>query len=231
MSDTVDKFKFVVATRETQENFFKNTATGKSLALYNFLNIDVQLFPENKHGLPKVYNTVIEECRNDPCILIFAHDDLHIIDYYWLDKISTALDAFEVIGLAGNISRQPFQPSWLFTDNQFNMDKPENLSGVVGHGKGFPPDGISVYGTPYQEVKLLDGLLIACKSETLIKNNIHFDERFDFHFYDLDLCRQLEKHKVKMGTFDMSIIHESPGNFSNPHWRSAMDTYFKKWKD
>lgn len=225
----MEKFKFVVATRETQENFFKNTATGKSLALYSFLNIDVQLFPENKQGLPKVYNTVIEECKNDPCILIFAHDDLHIIDYYWLDKISTALDVFEVIGLAGNISRQPFQPSWLFTNNQFNIDKPENLSGVVGHGKGFPPDGISVYGVPYQEVKLLDGLLIACKSDTLIKNNIRFDEIFNFHFYDLDLCRQLEQHKIKMGTFDMSIIHESPGNFNNQHWQSAMKTYFKKW--
>ncbi len=227
----MDKFKFVVATRETQENFFKNTATGKSLALYNFLNINVQLFPENKQGLPKVYNTVIEECKNDPCILIFAHDDLHIIDYYWLDKISTALNAFEVIGLAGNISRQPFQPSWLFTDDKFNMDKPENLSGVVGHGKEFPPDGISIYGTPYQEVKLLDGLLIACKSDTLISNNIQFDEIFDFHFYDLDLCRQLEKSNIKMGTFDMSIIHESPGGFNNPHWKNAMKTYFNKWTD
>lgn len=225
----MDKFKFVVATRKTQEDFFTQTATGKSLALYNFLNIDVQLFPENKQGLPKVYNTVIDECKDDPCILIFAHDDLHIIDYYWLDKISTALDVFGVIGLAGNISRQPFQPSWLFTDDQFTIDKSENLSGVVGHGKGFPPDNLSVYGIPYQEVKLLDGLLIACKSDTLIKNNIRFDEIFDFHFYDLDLCRQLEKENIKMGTFDMSIIHESPGSFNDPRWIDAMNTYFKKW--
>lgn len=229
MSDTVDKFKFVVATRETQENFFKNTATGKSLALYNFLNIDVQLFPENKQGLPKVYNTVIEECKNDPCILIFAHDDLHIIDYYWLDKISTALDIFDFIGLAGNKSRQPFQPAWLFTDLEFTMDRSENLSGVVGHGTSFPPDGISVYGAPYQQVKLLDGLLLACKSETLIENHIRFDERFNFHFYDLDICRQLEGKNIKMGTFDLSIIHESPGNFNNPQWKNAANTYFGKW--
>lgn len=225
----MDKFKFVVATRKTQEDFFTQTATGKSLVLYNFLNIEVQLFPENKQGLPKIYNTVIDECEDDPCILIFAHDDLHIIDYYWLDKISTALDVFGVIGLAGNISRQPFQPSWLFTDNQFTIDKSENLSGVVGHGQGFPPDNLSVYGIPYQEVKLLDGLLIACKSDTLIKNNIRFDEEFDFHFYDLDLCRQLEKNNIKMGTFDMSIIHESPGSFSDSRWINAMDIYFKKW--
>lgn len=228
----MDKFKFVVATRETQENFFKNTATGKSLKFYRFLNIDVQLFPENKQGLPKVYNTVIEECENDPCILIFAHDDLHILDYYWLDKVSTALKTFDIIGLAGSKIRHPFQPSWCFKefkDGKFINESLENLSGIVGHGKDFPPENISVFGAPYQEVKLMDGLFIACKSNTLIKNNIRFDQDFKFHFYDLDFCRQAETKNLKIGTFDMPLIHQSLGNFYSEEWKTTMKKYFEKW--
>ena len=62
-------------------------------------------------------------------------------------------------------------------------------------------------------MKLLDGLLIAGPSETFLGSDITFDERFDFHFYDLDLCRQLELEGRRMGTCGISVMHESPGNF------------------
>jgi len=43
--------------------------------------------------------------------------------------------------------------------------------------------------------------------------NLGFDERFGFHFYDLDLCRQAEQRGIRTGTWPISVVHESGGNF------------------
>jgi hypothetical protein len=104
------------------------------------------------------------------------------------------------------------------------------FSGVVGHGDGFPPQNISFFGPSRQEVKLLDGLMLVCNSNTLVSKEIRFDERFDFHFYDLDFCRQAELKNIKMGTWPISVIHESGGDVGSDEWRSAYLKYLSKWK-
>ena len=88
---------------------------------------------------------------------------------------------------------------------------------------------LSYYGKPSQEVKILDGLLIAVNSDLLIKNNLKFDERFSFHLYDVDFSRQAEKKVIKMGTIPMSVIHKSGGNYVSEEWKKSCDVYSKKW--
>lgn len=226
---SVLKIRFVVATRANRSDFFKNTATGRSIGLYQFPFIELDLYDSNKEGLPVVYNRSIEKAKTDPAILLFIHDDVYLIDFYWFSSLATALKRFDVIGVAGNKRRLPNQPSWVFVDSKPSWDKLENLSGVVGHGNGFPPTNLSIYGNPCQEVKLLDGMLLASKSETLHQKNIRFDERFDFHFYDLDFCRTAEQAGLTMGTWNLSVIHESDGNFGSPQWTTAKKKYFDKW--
>jgi hypothetical protein len=225
------KIRLVVATRATEADFFTATATGRSLAFNLPSFIDLRLFPENREGLPAIYNRVIRESSSDPAILIFAHDDIHILDYYWCRRIFEGLAEFQIIGAAGNVRRLPGQPAWGFVDTQFTWDERKYLSGIVGHGDSYPPKNFSVYGPPQQRVKLLDGLLLACESETLIQNDLFFDERFSFHFYDLDFCRQAEMLDISCGTWDLSLIHESGGNFSSPAWRQAYATYIDKWRE
>lgn len=223
------KIRFVVATRETRDNFFKNTATGKSLSLYQFPFLELDLYESNSDGLSKVYNRSIENAKNNPAILVFAHDDIHITDFFWVDQLVNSLNHFDIVGVAGNKQRVPNQPSWAFIDSNFTWDKPENLSGVVGHGNGFPPSNLSVFGAPCQEVKLLDGVFLACHSEFLKSKDLHFDEQFDFHFYDLDFCRHAEQKGSRMGTWCITLIHESGGNFNSPRWQTAKEKYFAKW--
>jgi GT2 family glycosyltransferase len=227
----LDKIKFVVASRESEVFFYEKTATGRSLRFYDYDFLDVRLFANNNLGLPKVYNTVIRETVNDPCTLIFAHDDLHLLDFYWLQQVSAGLSQFGVIGVAGNKRRAPRQASWNFLDADFNWDSMENLSGIVAHGKGFPPLNVSVFGPAQQQVKLLDGLFLAVHSSTLHQHELRFDERFDFHFYDMDFCRQAEVAGVSCGTWPMSIIHESPGGFGSQAWADAYARYLDKWSD
>jgi GT2 family glycosyltransferase len=224
------KFRLVCATREPEERFHTHTALGRSLAVLPYPFVEVRLFASNSVGLSKLYNIALREAAGDPAILVFLHDDLYIHDLYWPYHLFDALRLFDIVGLAGNKRRVPAQPSWCFIDDQWTPDDWANLSGVVAHGRQWPPSKISYYGPPNQAVKLLDGLLIAGPSETFLAHGITFDERFEFHFYDLDLCRQLELKGRRMGTCGISVMHESPGNFRSAKWSAAYADYLGKWQ-
>ena len=224
--------RIVCATRATRDSFLSQTATGKSIRSFiNSSKVEVRLFAENKTGLSEVYNIAIRESQSNPAILVFMHDDIWISDYFWAERIRSNIMKFDVIGLAGNKRRLPFQPSWYFINDKFEPDQSCNLSGVIGHGHSYTSFSVQCYGPPSQQCLLLDGLFLAAKSETLISNNIFFDENFTFHFYDLDFCRTLENAKLTMGTFSLAVIHQSGGAFNSPAWQKAFDLYLNKWSD
>ena len=225
------KIRVVSASRVDKPDFLAKTALGRSLSLYRLPMVELNLFERNTRGLPAVYNQTIAESVDDPALLIFAHNDIHLCDFYWADRIFSALQRFDIVGLAGNTRRVRNQPGWPFVDTDFTWDSRENLSGLVGHGKGYPPALLSVYGPPLREVKLLDGLLLACFSNTLRTSGLKFDEQFDFHFYDLDFCRQAEIKKLRMGTCALSVVHESSGSVGSELWRAAYERYLRKWGD
>ncbi len=224
-----EKFRIVCATRESEARFATHTALGRSLAQLRYPFVELRLFAANAIGLPQLYNTALREAAQDPAILVFIHDDVWLMDLFWPNHLFQGLRAFDVVGLAGNRRRVPGQPAWRFTDAALTRDDRENLSGIVAHGRTWPPDYVSYYGQPYQQVSLLDGLLLACRSTTLLSKGIFFDERFDFHFYDLDLCRQAEQHGLRLGTWSISALHASDGTFDSPAWRAAYARYLEKW--
>jgi hypothetical protein len=224
------KFRFICATRSTIEGFQLDCALGLTLDLYRYPATEVRLFPENKAGLPQLYNAAIREAASNPAILIFAHDDVFLCDYFWREHMLVGLQDFSILGLAGNRRRVPMQPGWRFIDANLNLDHDYNLSGIVAHGNGFPPDTLSRYGPAGIECKLLDGLMLIAHSEKLIANNLFFDEQFDFHHYDLDYCRQAETQGLRMGTCAVSAIHQSSGNFDSDDWRNSYRKYIDKWR-
>jgi hypothetical protein len=180
-------------------------------------------------GLPEVYNAAIEKLKNEQSLMVFAHDDIHILDFYWIHSILNGLNHFGIVGVAGNRRRVAGQPSWAFIDQKLKLDDPENLSGIIGHGTGFPLPALDIFGPPFQEVKLLDGVFLAAFSETLIKNHMRFDEKFKFHFYDMDFCRQAEIRAITMGTIPLSLVHESGGSFGSVNWKNSYANYLTKW--
>jgi tetratricopeptide (TPR) repeat protein len=229
-----EKIRFVCATRLSIQAFFAKAALGRSLPAYRYYPpnqaIEVRLFPENRAGLPQVYNTAIEEALNNPAILVFIHDDVFLSDYFWSDHLHKALTTFDIVGLVGNRRRIPRQASWMYLNDRFVSDTYDNFSGVVGHGEPFPNlRQLSVYGPPGLEVKLLDGVLIAARSTLLHERDLRFDPRFLFHFYDMDFCRQAELRQLRMGTCAMSLVHESAGILGNEGWRTAYESYLAKY--
>lgn len=222
--------RLVVATRHADADFMTKTALGRSLGLYRHRQPpQLMLFANNTTGLSTLYNSAIDHAKNDPAILVFIHDDVSICDFFWVERIYQAVDTFDVVGLAGNKRRVPGQPAWAFPAPDFKPDQSGNLSGVVGHGKGFPSDVVSVFGPPGQSCKLLDGLMLVADSTRLNERGVRFDDQFAFHFYDMDFCRQAEINGLSLGTWPISVVHESHGAFGSPSWRDGYQRYLQKY--
>jgi len=225
------KIIFVVASRFTEADFESKSALAKSLAAYESVKIEIALYAENEAGLPVVYNHAIANASQEDDIFVFCHDDIYILDFYWIDQLILGLEKFDVVGLAGSKNRIKNQPSWLFQDITFKKIDGSSLSGIVAHGKSLPPKDLSIYGAPLQEVELLDGVFLACRRSALIDNSLGFDERFKFHFYDLDFCRSARMMGLKLGTIMLSVMHESPGDYGTLAWINAYEEYLLKWGD
>lgn len=224
--------RIVTATRLTRERFLSESLLGRSLrALRAVERFEVTLHAENRTGLPVLYNRAIAQAADQPALLVFVHDDVMFCDFHWALRLREGLERFDVIGLAGNRRRLPGQPAWAFVDERLTWDDRAQLSGVVGHGSVFPPPNVSVFGSPGVEVRLLDGLLLAAHSATLLAHGLRFDERFDFHFYDMDFCRSAEQCGVRMGTWPLAVVHGSGGNFRSPGWKAGLERYRAKWPD
>ncbi|GAB1393995.1 hypothetical protein MASR1M60_21590 [Rhodocyclaceae bacterium] len=246
--------RLVCATPHAEAAFWTNTLLGRTLNFYRqyAAQFELRLFPENRRGLPAVYNQAIEEVRRTPRILVFIHDDIHFFDLFWPQSIAAGLDAFDLIGTLGCKRHYPRQLSWVHVWQGDKVGNPrrEDVSGAVGHfahgevegaiplaplrPDHLAPFGGSVYmsyfGPPGQAVVLLDGMLLACRSETLWQHHLRFDERFDFHFYDMDFCRQCEQKGLRMGTWTISVLHGSHGSYGEAFYQ-AYPTYLAKWPE
>lgn len=206
------------------------SALGRSLSqTYRGIPLRLQISFNNRSPLTECYNRAIASAGRDE-VLVFVHDDVHLIDFFWIGKILQGLHQFDVVGVAGNKRRLPGQTSWAFIDDKGTWDNPSNLSGIVGHGSGFPCN-LASYGPPGERCKLLDGVFLAARKATLDQAGITFDQQFDFHFYDLDFCRQAETKRLKLGTIPLCLVHESGGSFSSDQWKLNRTRYLAKWKE
>jgi hypothetical protein len=224
--------EIVSATRASPEEFAAKTPLGVSLKRLAFdKRITVRIAFQNMEGLPFVYNKAIEASQAAE-ILVFIHDDVWIDDYFFADRIADGLCVFDIIGVAGNRRRVSRQPAWLFgapgPDNVFTKDR-ENHSGAVAHGKA-PFGSVDYYGATPAECELLDGVLLAAKRDVLRSSAVRFDERFDFHFYDMDFCRTARAAGLVLGCCAVAITHGSVGTgLGKPDWRRNYQKYLQKW--
>jgi GT2 family glycosyltransferase len=222
--------ELVTATRLTAEEFRNSSALGISLRR---LDVDSRLSSQvavsNRAGLPEVYNTRIS-AGSGAEILVFVHDDVWIDDYFLADRVIAGLEAFDVIGVAGNRRRLPGQRAWHYVNAPGRTEDRKTLSGWVAHGKR-PFGRVTTYGPTPAECELLDGVFLAARLQTLLDRSVRFDPLFDFHFYDLDFCRSARQAGLRLGTWPICLTHQSEASFESPAWLNAHGKYVKKWGD
>ncbi len=258
---TKEIFRVVVASRlATNELVLDSSLLGISLNRFPISNLELVIYANNSKGLSTIYNKEIEFARNNSAILIFVHDDLFLLDYFWYRAVFTGLLYFDMIGVAGCAAIVPYQTTWksnceIESGSIFHLVAEESSDLNTSSIDIKVPDAVifnqeisgeynsyesgihqkerksqSYYGpTPYK-VALLDGVLLAVRSETLILNNITFDELFDFHFYDMDIARQFAQKNLTLGTWPIATMHRSRGNIDF-HWNATWMKYIQKWGD
>lgn len=224
--------RIVSATRMAPKDFWKTSALGRSLSTWRAdarLTIDIAF--ENAAGLPHVYNAAIARA-NESEALVFVHDDVWLNDPQWIDKVLVGLNRFDVLGVAGNRRRLPRQPTWLHTDlieeTQTAVLDALHLSGSIAHGAVPARAEFLFFGTSPAACELLDGVFLALRADVAHRSGAGFDERFSFHFYDLDFCRAARSRGVSIGTWPIELVHQSKGRLDDA-WRGARDRYFEKW--
>lgn len=219
----------VSATRRSRDSFWGHGALGLSLQR---LAHDKRIVPwiayENRQGLPDIYNQLLKPGIEQGAV-VFIHDDVWLDDGFFVDRLFEGLESFDVIGLAGNRRRVAKQPGWAFVDDAFQWDVRDNLSGLVGHGEqAF--GRLTQYGAAPATCELLDGVMLAANVQTLIDHDCQFDPRFKFHFYDLDFCRTAREKKLRLGTWPLSVTHQSGGAFGTEGWWQGYRDYLAKWQ-
>jgi hypothetical protein len=227
------RVRVVSATRLDERAFWKSSALGQSLKIWREdRRITIDVAYANKQGLPAVYNAALQRAQPDEAVL-FVHDDVWLEDPQWIEKVLAALKRYDVVGVAGNTRRVKGQRAWLCTQwepdyERFFLDFP-HLSGAVRHGQ-MPGGEVSEFGPAPLPCELLDGVLLAVRKDVVGRSQVAFDPRFDFHFYDMDFCRTARSRGLALGTWPLTITHQSAGAFSSAGWKDGLQRYLGKWK-
>ena len=219
----------VCATRMSREEFKRSAPLATSIKQLRATpkKVSARIAYQNRHGLGTIYNRYLRAPYADK-ILVFVHDDVRIEDLFLAEKLNEALKTFDVIGLAGNREPDPDYPSW--------YDQRRPLTGCVAHVVAQPGAKkqetvfVSSYGPTPEECGLLDGLFLAVNTERIISASVKFDERFEFHFYDLDFSRSCVRKGLRLGTWPIWVVHESGGSFNSPQWKKAAKLFGDKWQ-
>lgn len=240
----------VSATRQNAAHFWIYTYLGRSLgAMPEELRPEAHVTFENggadRKGLPEIYNRAIDEAPED-AVLVFVHDDVYIHDPFVAWRLARALEASDVVGLAGSSQSDVSQPSWALCFDPRTLDPlgwqsaPHiAFAGAVNHAAmdatRLPPGGPPLapkfcYGPLESPVGLLDGLFLAAKARRLREAQVRFDEQFDFHLYDLDFSRTAAKAGLTLTTHPILCTHASGGDFGSAEWKAGARRYLAKWE-
>ena len=223
-------FRVVCATRTSNySKIWTDTYIGVTVNRFPSLaKVQFMLYTnntgDNVRGLPDIYNEEIRASVESPAILVFVHDDVLLSDFHWHRHVYMGLQHFDMIGVAGCTTRRPYQSTWRSfcgVDEQRGLVEHMNMKDDIYRYDNYGP-------TPSKVVSL-DGLFLAVHSDTLIKNNITFDELFMFHFYDLDISRQFEEKNLTMGTWPISVVHGGKGVLDH-RWKTERKVYMDKWE-
>ena len=217
----------VSATRLSRADFMQRSALGLSLQRLADARITASIAFQNRVGLPAVYNHRLAQSSAE--VLLFVHDDVWIDDIYLADRLLQACAAFDVVGVVGNTHCGERQVSWAFTDEHLTWDAEERLSGAIANGTE-PFGRVSRFGSSTTSCRLVDGAFIAVNRAAAVHRGARFDEQFSFHFYDMDFCREAHARGLRIGTWPISITHQSGGNFRSDEWREACNRYRQKWE-
>ena len=225
------KIVFASATRQpSKEAFFEKTWLGRSLSKLGAISphpFAVELALESSEGLPLFYNSVLEK-NPDADAIVFAHDDLAIVDLFFFEKLGLAIDEFPVLGLCGcQTPKDEAHTAW--------MSPKHTPSGQIGTSirsstEAVLSTNISTFGQTPARAAECDGVFIAVDPKRI--EDLRFDERFAYHHYDVDFTLTADKRGINVGTWPIFTIYASNSGdgYLSRSWRKSSEVFCDKWE-
>lgn len=204
----MSKLLIVICTQAKTDAEFQKLPIYSSLKKQyeaNSPKLDFHVFKDNKRGLSECYNEVLRDPKNANNLVLFVHDDVELEDLFLYEKLMSS--PYSITGLAGakSFNKQSDKLAW-------HLSAPkEDYVGEVAHiseGRIWT----TVFGNTKSRALTIDGLFIACKVKDLIEKGVTFDERFNFHFYDIAFCLTANEKKVTCGVLPIRVIHHGLGD-------------------
>ena len=218
----------VVSCTQVREN------NKKALKIYQSLEpmkaeVKLKIHFENTTGLPEVYNQYITPqtlAKHD--VVLFAHDDLYVDDFKLRGKLLSAMDAFDIVGLAGCLQPAIKKPAlWHL------MSSRENWRGYVAHPLQDASNRIAMtsFGPTPSRVAIIDGLFIAVNLSRALEANWKFNTDYNFHHYDIASCLDANEKHLKVGVAPINTIHNSPGltNYDDESYQQSEQKFLDSY--
>lgn len=213
----MDKVILVVASEKTDFKLSSDISLDEAIGIVKDtfqLETEIKTFFNNTKGLCECYNSVLAEYRNnnDTRFMILMHDDVSFNYVNVVRRLIELENKYAIIGFAGseyvNLKASPL--TWYTASNS----RPETRFGRITHADPpfcnesfFNHDRADILDSA---VVAIDGLCIIL-TRAALRNSITFDEKFKFHFYDLDFCLTALKQNLKIGVMVEPVIHTSVG--------------------
>jgi hypothetical protein len=164
----------------------------------------------NTTGLSKCYNKqIVPDNLIDHDIILFVHDDVFIDDLKLKGKLYTAVNdlKYDIVGLAGAREIKVSKPAlWHL------MSRRESWTGSVAHPVNNSKQLMTTSFGPWpSRCLILDGLFLAINLRNVLKSGWRFNEKYDFHHYDIASCLDANDKKLRIGTYPIYTTHMSPG--------------------
>lgn len=187
------KLVTVFINPEMYDRFFTSNS---NVNCYELLGIDNRPF---NHGLPKIYNEIIEKYKNDDCWLFFVHEDFEIKSGL---AVVDKLDHGVVYGTFGVnlVNNAPVPYGRHICSNKDGSCAVEAGNEVT--------DTVKVQTLDCQSVLIHTSLLTKYPL-------LRFDEKLTFDLYAEDFCiNAQEQHGVDVRVFPLRFQHYSHGKLT-----------------
>lgn len=214
----------------TYQSMFSNLKGDdrKDHILYTDYHIDAVIKKNNKENIGKHYNRILDMAINEKYdTAVLMHDDIQMDDYGWIDKLEEAFKEYDIVGLAGAKKAKIQKPAlWHLMSESFDW------SGMVAHPANEKQIFMTNFGPSPERCLIMDGLFLAVKVSSLT-DEVRFDENLPAiaHHYDLDFCLTANKHRLKLTTWPIWVVHKSPGLQNRDKSFDESEKYFiDKWQ-
>lgn len=166
------------------------------------------------------YNRGLNQSHGD--VVIFAHDDIEILNPDFTAIIGRALSTADLIGVAG--TRRLLCYRW----GDAGWPHQQGWVAHPGDNGGVELAIFRIFAAQADAIQGLDGLFFAARR--VVAEAIRFDDQtFDgFHFYDLDFSYRAFLAGYRLAVCnELTIVHHSRGGFDT-RWQSYAERFAAK---